>query len=136
MEKNYPCLLQAISHNVFYSCIYFCTSKYGIVTSNFSFSHNFFHSCIPLVCQNATLCGNGLRIKNSKGRDFDVLTFKKKKDKILAWSKLKAFADDKILVAKMKISVINVVQNIIRKGVKNILGKGENTVYQHFLLFP
>ena len=85
--------------------------------------------------QNVALCGNGLRIKNSKGKDFDVLTFLKK-DKILAWYKLKAFADDKILVAKMKIFVINGVQNIIRKGVKNILGKGENTVYQHFLLFP
>ena len=48
-------------------------------------------------------------------------------DKILDWSKLKAFADNKINVnAKMKFGM---------EKVENIVGKGENAVYQHFLLF-
>ena len=49
-------------------------------------------------------------------------------DKISAWSKLKAFADDKLKVAKMMIFVFDWVENIV--------GKGENAGYQHFLLFP
>ena len=49
-------------------------------------------------------------------------------DKILDWSKLKAFADEKINVTK---------QLKFGKGrVENIVGKGENAGYQHFLLFP
>ena len=43
-------------------------------------------------------------------------------------TKLKAFADDKLNVAKMKISLIDRVENTV--------GKGENAGYQHFLLFP
>ena len=48
-------------------------------------------------------------------------------DKILEWSKFKAHADNKI----------NVIQNLnlVLEGLENILGKGENTGYQHFLLF-
>ena len=37
-------------------------------------------------------------------------------DKILDWSKLKAFADDKINVAEMMISVSDSVENIVGKG--------------------
>ena len=48
--------------------------------------------------------------------------------KFLALSKLKTFAYNKLYVAQD----INFVFN----GVKDILGKGENAVYQHFLLFP
>ena len=48
-------------------------------------------------------------------------------DKILDWSKLEAFADDKLNVAKITISVF--------ESVENIVGKGENAGYQHFLLF-
>ena len=49
-------------------------------------------------------------------------------DKILDWSKLKAFADDKINVTvKLKFSL---------GRVENIVGNGENAGYQHFLLFP
>ena len=48
--------------------------------------------------------------------------------KILDWTKLKAFADDKLNVAEMMISV--------SKSVENIVGKGENAGYQQFLLFP
>ena len=48
-------------------------------------------------------------------------------DKILDWSKLKAFADDKINVTeKMK---------FVYRKIENIEGKGENAGYQHFLLF-
>ena len=37
-------------------------------------------------------------------------------DKILDWSKLKAFADDKLKVAKIIISVYDSVENIVGKG--------------------
>ena len=47
-------------------------------------------------------------------------------DKILNWSKLKAFADENFNIAKTMISVCDTV--------KNIVGKGENAGYQHFLL--
>ena len=48
-------------------------------------------------------------------------------DKILDWTKLEAFVDDKLSVAKMIISLFGMVENIV--------GKGENAGYQHFLLF-
>ena len=49
-------------------------------------------------------------------------------DKILDWSKLKAFADDKISVnEKLKFGF---------GKVENIVGKEENDGFQHFLLFP
>ena len=49
-------------------------------------------------------------------------------DKILDWSKLKAFADNKIEVLKK--------MSLVFKRAKNIVGKGENAGYQDFLLFP
>ena len=49
-------------------------------------------------------------------------------DKISGVTKLKAFADDKIDIAQMMISVFD--------RVKNIVGKGENAGYRFFLLFP
>ena len=49
-------------------------------------------------------------------------------DKTLDANKLKPFLDDKINVAQMMISVCYSVENIV--------GKGENAGYQHFLLFP
>ena len=48
--------------------------------------------------------------------------------KILDWSKLNAFADDKINVTEKMISPSDRVENIV--------GKGENAGYQHFLPFP
>ena len=48
--------------------------------------------------------------------------------KIFALTKMKAFADNKINVAKILISVFDRAENIVRKG--------ENAGYQHFLLFP
>ena len=49
-------------------------------------------------------------------------------DRILDLSKLKAFTDDKV----------NVNENLktVFGRVENIVGKGENAGYQHFLLFP
>ena len=49
-------------------------------------------------------------------------------DKILARSKLKAFADDKTEFSK--------IMNFVFDRVENIVGKGENAGNQHFLLFP
>ena len=49
-------------------------------------------------------------------------------DKFLHWSKLKALADSKTSVtSKQKFSF---------RWVENIVRKGENAGYQHFLLFP
>ena len=49
-------------------------------------------------------------------------------EKILDWSKLKAFAEDKIKVTEKLKFVLGRVENTV--------GKGENAGYQHFLLFP
>ena len=48
--------------------------------------------------------------------------------KKLDWSKFKAFVGDKFKVAKMMISLVDSIENIV--------GKGEKAGYQHFLLFP
>ena len=48
-------------------------------------------------------------------------------DKILDWFKLKAFADDNLRIIKMLIYVLYRVENMV--------GKGKNAGYQHFLLF-
>ena len=49
-------------------------------------------------------------------------------NKFLDWSKLKAFADNKINVTEeLKFVLVRV---------ENIVGKGENAVFWHFLLFP
>ena len=47
---------------------------------------------------------------------------------MLDWSKLKAFADDKMNRIKKS--------RLVSGRVENIVGKGENAGYQHFLLFP
>ena len=49
-------------------------------------------------------------------------------NKIWDHSNLKAFADDILKVIQMTICVTDWVENIV--------GKGENAGYQHFLLFP
>ena len=48
--------------------------------------------------------------------------------KVLDLIKFKAFADDKTNLTKMIVSVFDKLENIV--------GKGENAGYQHFLLFP
>ena len=42
------------------------------------------------------------------------------------WAKFKAFADNKLNAVK--------IQNSVFDRVENIVGKGENAVYQHFLV--
>ena len=46
----------------------------------------------------------------------------------MAFTKLKTFAGDKFNIAKIMIFVSDRLENIV--------GKGENDGYQHFLLFP
>ena len=65
--------------------------------------------------QNAALCGN--RLINSL-----------QNDKTVDWSILKASADDKIYVIEKLKFVLGRVENIMEKG--------ENAGYQHFLLYP
>ena len=48
-------------------------------------------------------------------------------DKIFDWTNLKVFADGKINVTEKLHFVLGKVENIVRKG--------ENAGYQHFLLF-
>ena len=48
--------------------------------------------------------------------------------KKLASTKLKVFAEEKLSLAKMMIPAFD--------GIENVVGKGENAMYQHFLLFP
>ena len=50
------------------------------------------------------------------------------KNNFFDWSKLKAFADSTVNVAEKLNSVLGRVENIV--------GKGENAGYQHFLHFP
>ena len=49
-------------------------------------------------------------------------------NKILDWSKLKAFADENLNIAQTMISVCDRVENIVENG--------KNVGYQHFVLFP
>ena len=49
-------------------------------------------------------------------------------NKILDVTKLKVFADGKLDIAKMTISLFDRIENTV--------GKGENAGNQHFLLFP
>ena len=90
--------------------------------------------CIFFITTTTTKSGNGhICVKNNSWLSsvhvfvplFDVNSLPD--DKILKVTKLKQFPDDKINVAQMTISVCNGVENIVRKG--------ENAGYQHFLLF-
>ena len=57
-------------------------------------------------------------------------------DKILDWSKLKGFADDKMNGGEKLKFVMGRVENMGKgERVENIVGKGENAGYQRFLLF-
>ena len=55
-----------------------------------------------------------------------VILYSLPNNKVLDWSKFKAFAEDNLYEAKMMIYIFDRVENIV----------GENTGYQHFLLFP
>ena len=92
-----------------------------LVASDFSFSHSVFKRLVSQGHQKVSVFGNGL---TSDKPLFNSLP----NNKILFATKLKAFADDKLNVAKMLFSLFDRVENIV--------GKGENAGYQHFLLFP
>ena len=77
--------------------------------------------------QKMPLCSKGLKLEEfayNKIRVFISLP----NNKIYGWSKLKAFADD----------IINATEKLkfVLGRVENVVGKGENAGYQHFLLFP
>ena len=70
-------------------------------------------------------CGKELNATNSTKVVFNPLA----NNRILASSNFKVFADNKFFVAFiMEIPVFDRVENIV--------GKGENADYQHFLLCP
>ena len=113
--------------------------------NNFSFSHSVFKRLVLQTCDNQGLFGKGLKEKCAKivelyndytsgeiassGLFYCTYCFNSlPNDKFSDWSKLKAFADDKLnLTEKLKLEL---------ERVENIVGKGENAGYQHFLLFP
>ena len=71
--------------------------------------------------------------KPSSSRHFNIWTVRERvnslpNDKILDWSKWKAFADNKINVTEKF--------TFILRRVENIAGKGVNAGYLHFLHFP
>ena len=72
--------------------------------------------CSVLLCK----CLNIL----SSGKELTLC----QSNKIWNQSNLKAFADDILIVVQMMIRVTDRIENIV--------GKGENAGYQHFLLFP
>ena len=67
-------------------------------------------------------------LRGVKTRDCMVKGDSLPNDKILDVNKLKAFADDRIKLAQIMISVFDRVENNV--------GKRENAGYHHFLLFP
>ena len=69
-------------------------------------------NALGLVSWSISLCSDRLTLPNYKTLD---------------WSKLKAFEDDKI-------NGTDKFQLILER-IENIVGKGENAGYQHFLLF-
>ena len=69
-------------------------------------------------------------VKDHKMLDFSILEVLNSlpNNKIWTLTKLKEFADEKFIVAKMLIFLFD--------RVENIEGEGENGGYQHSLLFP
>ena len=89
-----------------------------LLMSNFSFS------TVLEKIYNAETKKKGLFGRGLNSRYINPLPH----DKILALFKLKAFADNNFNLAQMAQSFF--------EGVENIVVKGENAGYQHFLLFP
>ena len=84
------------------------------VTSNFSISHSVFKKLVLQTSKNNGLLAKGLIFFPN--------------DQIFDLSKFTAFADDKL----------NMTQKYLKfafKSILNIVGKGENAGYHHFLLF-
>ena len=102
-----------------------------LVTSIFTFYHNVFYHTKD---KNHHFSNNDfvfcICFHFGQGQHFVVCSrvYSLPNDKFLDLSKLKAFADDKINVTEKLKFVFGIVENIVRKG--------ENAGYQHFLLFP
>ena len=101
------------------------------ITSNFSFSQSFLKRFVSKGRQKVSLCGNGLILHKSlllsllsRTQFFNSFP----NNYFLDWTKFKVFAEDKLNAAKVMISVFDSVENIVWKG--------ENAGFQHFLLFP
>ena len=101
-----------------------------LVTSIFSFSHNVFKSLLFQGCEKLRLFGKELKLigfcipmcRHHTIRytavKFELLEFNPlPDDKILDQTKLKAFADDKLNVTKMIISVFDRIKNILGKAI-------------------
>ena len=69
------------------------------------------------------LCGKELRVIDYQMNEFHFLP----NNKFLDWSKFKELADNKINVIEKLKFILGMIENIV--------GKGENAGYQHFLLF-
>ena len=86
-----------------------------LVRSNSSFSHSVFKRRVLQTRKSQGLFGKGLKI-------YPVLTILRvnslPNDKVLDWSKLKAFADDKINVTVNSKFFMGRVENIVGKGKK------------------
>ena len=98
-----------------------CCIKFNVISAFWFLFINKLHECISL---HNTITVIGASLFQKSAHSLNPLP----DDKIIDWSKLKAFADDSIKLAKMMIFVLDRIENIV--------GKGENTGYQHFLLFP
>ena len=91
-------------------------------TSIFSFSHSVFNSFKE---RNHHFTNKILSSANAVILVTpEILSFSKE----LNWTKFKAFADNKWTAVKVFVSCFDRVENIVRKG--------ENAGFQHFLLFP
>ena len=100
---------QFLTHSIFILTLYFnkfYSLKLKFADNNFKFDEN------------------GSKFSNSTSEPFNSWP----NDKILDWSTLKAFADNKINVTEKLKFVLGQVENIMEKG--------ENAGNQHFLLFP
>ena len=69
-----------------------------------------------------------MRIYGVKGKEKSHVLTLHHTTNFLDWSKVKAFADYKVTVTEKLKFVLGRLENIV--------GKGENAGYQHFLLFP
>ena len=94
-----------------------------LVTSIFSFSHHAFYPFLnkfKILSHILLLSANAFNLDQSK-----ILSFSKY---LIAFSKFKAFADNNFNVDQK--------EELLSDKVENIVWRGENAGYQHFLLFP
>ena len=112
--KRRNCSLQAISpfsHSVFKRLVWQTRKNQGLFGKGFIATFQL----LSAVSFNLGWSGNGV-LNSLPNNNF------------LDWTKLKAFADNKLNAGKIKNSVF--------ERLENIAGKGGNAGYPHFLLFP